>query len=60
MTRETVAAAGEYLTVFECAELLRVTPRTIRNWIRSEALRVHRAGRRVLIARESIEVFLRS
>jgi excisionase family DNA binding protein len=48
-----------YLTVKEAAEILRVTPRTVRNWIRDKRLPVVRAGRRVLIAREEVDRFPR-
>ena len=48
----------EFLTVSETAALLRVTARTIRTWIQIGRLDVHRAGRRVLVAREDIERLL--
>lgn len=47
-----------FLTVSETATLLRVTARTIRTWIQIGRLDVHRAGRRVLVAREDIERLL--
>ena len=48
-----------FLTVKEVAVALRVTTRTVRNWIKSGRLRVVRAGRRVLVPQEELQRFLR-
>ena len=48
-----------FRTVSEVADVLRVTPRTVRNWIGSGDLKVVRAGRRVLISSGDLEDFLR-
>jgi excisionase family DNA binding protein len=49
----------EYLTVAEVAELLKLNPQTIYNWIDAGKLPATRAGnRRVRIARADLDAFL--
>ena len=46
-----------FITINQAAELLRVHPNTIRNWIRAGILRYYQVGRgyRVLLKTEDIE-----
>jgi len=46
------------LTIDEVAEVLSVSPRTVRRSIESRALRVHRLGRLVRISDDDLAVFL--
>ena len=49
----------EYLTVMEIAELLRINPQTVRNWIDRGALPAVRVGaRRVRVRRVDLDDFL--
>ena len=45
-------------TVAEAAELLEITPQTIRGYIKSGKLHAQRVGRPYLISEESIKAFL--
>ena len=47
-----------FLTIAEVADRLQVCTRTVRRWIESDALVVHRAGRVVRIAEGDLRVFL--
>jgi excisionase family DNA binding protein len=47
-----------YLTVKEAADFARLAPSTIRLYIRQRKLRARKVGRRVIIAREELDVFL--
>lgn len=47
------------LTRDEAAAALRVTPRTVSEWIKSGKLKAVKPGRRVLIPREEIDRLLR-
>ncbi|PRP98551.1 helix-turn-helix domain-containing protein [Enhygromyxa salina] len=48
----------EYLTTEEAAELARVTPATIREWIKTGALRERRAGNKLLIKASELHAHL--
>jgi len=48
----------DYLSVAEAAALARVSPGTIRRWVRHGELTRHEAGSRVLVKREELETFL--
>ena len=49
-----------YLDVREIAAELRVTAQTVNRWCRTKRLPARRAGRKWLIRREDLEIFLRS
>ena len=49
---------GDLLLVEEVAQIARVTPDTVRFWIKTRRLRSIRPGRRRLIRREVLEEFL--
>lgn len=51
-------ATREYLTTEEAAELARVTPATIREWVHIGALRERRAGQRLLIKASELHAHL--
>ncbi len=66
IVREELAAAAndqqpasEYLSTTEAAALARVTPGTIRRWIREGELTRHAAGAHVRVKRDELEAFLR-
>jgi excisionase family DNA binding protein len=46
------------LAVTDIAELMRVSTRTVRRWIDSGDLRVHRLGRQVRVSEEDLAAFL--
>jgi excisionase family DNA binding protein len=48
----------EFLTVAEVAELLKLNPQTVRNWIDQRTLPALHIGRRVRIRRSEFEQFL--
>jgi excisionase family DNA binding protein len=48
----------DFMTVFEVAELLRVNPQTVRNWIDKGSLPAARVGRRVRIRRSDLDRIL--
>jgi excisionase family DNA binding protein len=48
----------EFLTVADVAELLRLNPQTVRNWIDQGSLPALRIGRRVRIRREDFQALL--
>ena len=48
----------EYLSVAEAAAFARVTPGTIRRWVRAGELTRHEAGARVRVRRDELEKFL--
>lgn len=50
--------ASDYLSVAEAASLARVTPGTIRRWVRAGELTRHEAGARVRVRRDELEKFL--
>lgn len=59
--RRTQAAAtptAAYLTTEEAAEIARVTPATIREWVHVGALRERRSGQRLLISASELHAYL--
>jgi excisionase family DNA binding protein len=46
------------LAVTDIAETMRVSTRTVRRWIDSGDLRVHRLGRQVRVSEEDLAAFL--
>ncbi|GAC1448493.1 MAG: hypothetical protein PVSMB4_05710 [Ktedonobacterales bacterium] len=54
-----VSTAGEFLTVHEAAKLLKVSPVTIKRWLKQGRLRAYHVGpRAVRIKQEDIEALL--
>ena len=49
----------QYLTVGEVAELLRVKPETVREWLRSGELRGLNLGGRWRVLREDLQEFIK-
>lgn len=49
---------GDFMSVKEAAERARVTPYTIRRWVRRGELTKHAAGARVLVRRDELEKLL--
>lgn len=47
-----------YLSVAEAAAFARVSPGTVRRWVRRGELTRHEAGARVLVKRDELEKFL--
>jgi excisionase family DNA binding protein len=56
----TVIEGIKFYTVLETAEVLKVTPQTIRSYIRQGKLRGQRVGRPTLITERSLQEFLRA
>lgn len=54
----TLPNTPEYLTTDEAAELARVTPATIREWIKTGALTERRAGAKLLVKTTELHAFL--
>ncbi len=52
-------ALPEFLTVAEVAEILKLNPQTIRNWIDAGKLPAYRVGRRVRVGRLELETLIR-
>lgn len=50
--------ATDYLSTSEAAAFARVSPGTIRRWVRTGELTRHEAGTRVLVRRDELEKFL--
>jgi excisionase family DNA binding protein len=48
----------EFLTVAEVAEMLKLNPQTVRNWIDQGSLPAVRIGRRVRIRREDFQALV--
>ncbi len=57
-TLPVTSATHEYLTTDEAADLARVTPATIREWVKAGALTELRAGQKILIKTSEIHAFL--
>jgi excisionase family DNA binding protein len=61
-SRENIARraspALRFLTIGDVADCLNVTTRTVRRWIDSGLLRVHRIGRTVRISEADLAAFL--
>jgi excisionase family DNA binding protein len=53
-------AKRRFHTVSEIAELLKVSQRTVRRWISTEDLAVHRLGRSVRVLDADLRAFLAS
>jgi excisionase family DNA binding protein len=53
------AMLPQLLTPVEAAQICRVSLRTVRRWIADDELKVHRLGRKVLIAEADLADFLR-
>lgn len=51
-------AETEFLTVFEVAELCRVHPATVRNWLRAGSLPGRHIGQQWRVRREDLDRFL--
>lgn len=49
---------GEFLTITEIAENLRVSDRTVRNWIEKGSLKAYRFGLSYRVTKESFEKFV--
>lgn len=49
-----------YLTVSEVAKLVKVTSKTVRQWIRAGRLPAIRVGRTIRVRREALEAVLRA
>lgn len=47
-----------FFTVQEIAELLRITPQTVRTYIKEGKLQAKRIGRPLLVTKENLEAFL--
>jgi excisionase family DNA binding protein len=52
------AAQPRFYSIDEVANLLGVSPRTVRRWIKDRKLRAHRFGRTVRIAHDDLQDFL--
>lgn len=53
-----MTSPGDLLLIEEVAEIARVSPETVRFWIKRKLLPSLRPGRRRLIRREALEAFL--
>jgi excisionase family DNA binding protein len=62
MPRRTKVCADveAYKTVSEVAELLKVTERTVRNWIKQKRLRAVRVGGVIRVSVEELERFVKA
>lgn len=49
---------GKVLTVSEASEVLRVSPDTIRRWIREQRIPAYKAGKRVLLNETDVHAFI--
>jgi excisionase family DNA binding protein len=54
----TPTTTHQYLTTEEAADLARVTPATIREWVKTGTLRERRAGQKLLIKAEELHAHL--
>jgi excisionase family DNA binding protein len=55
----TVIEGIKFYTIPETAEALRVTPQTIRAWIKQGKIKSQRIGRPILITEDNIREFLK-
>jgi excisionase family DNA binding protein len=53
-----ISSGEAFLTVFEVAEMLKLNPQTVRNWIDRGELPALHVGRRVRILRSDLDRFL--
>jgi excisionase family DNA binding protein len=59
LRRSQIAApVAMYLTTEEAAEIARVTPATVREWIKTGALRQRRSGQRLLVSASELHAYL--
>lgn len=58
LSRAAPANDAPYLTVAEAAAHARVSPGTVRRWVRAGELTRHEAGARVLVRRDELEALL--
>jgi excisionase family DNA binding protein len=56
----TVIEGIKFYTIPEVAEALRVTPQTIRAWIKTGRLKAKRIGRPILITENNLREFLQA
>jgi excisionase family DNA binding protein len=54
----TIIEGIKFYTIPETAEALKVTPQTIRAWIKQGRLKAQRIGRPILITEKNIKEFL--
>lgn len=54
-----IVSNPNFLTLAEAAEIARVSPSTVRSWVREGRLASSRPGRRILIEHEVLVTFLR-
>jgi excisionase family DNA binding protein len=54
----TIIEGIKFYTIAETAEALRVTPQTIRAWIKQGRLKGQRIGRPILITENNLKAFL--
>jgi excisionase family DNA binding protein len=57
-TNQTLPMGHVFLTSQEVCDLLRVCPKTLKNWRKRRAIEFIRRGRNVLFRRETVERFL--
>jgi len=55
----TVIEGIKFYTIPETAEAFKVTPQTVRSWIKSGRLKAQRIGRPILITEGNIKEFLK-
>jgi len=58
MKLTTKPANDEYLSTADAAQIARVTPGTVRRWVREKVLTKHGRGARVRIRRDELEEYL--
>lgn len=59
LARRDTEPTSAFLSVAEAAAFARVSPGTVRRWIKANELTRHSAGTRVLVDRAELEAFLR-
>lgn len=56
--RDPKPASDEYLSTADAAQIARVTPGTVRRWVRARQIARHGTGPRVRIRRDELERYL--
>lgn len=56
----TVIEGIKFYTIPEVAQVLRVTPQTVRAWIKQGKLKAQRIGRPILITENNLKEFLQA